>query len=611
LQEPSSPAGADPLVGQVLGGKFRVIRLLGEGGMGAVYEGEQPLGTVKRKVAVKTLHPHLSRDSKIQARFEREVATISELEHPNTIQVYDFGSTPEGILYFVMEFLHGGSVADRLAAEGAMAPRRACHILEQVCGSLEEAHGRGIVHRDLKPDNVVLVERAGQKDFVKVLDFGIAKRTTAPDEGESRLTQQGMVVGTPPYMSPEQFAGRSVDARSDIYSLGVMAYEMLTGKLPFKANTAWEWAAQHLTAPPIPIESLAEGQRVPQSMREAIRRALAKSPDERFQTVRSFMEGFSGAGAGPDVADEWVSSRKTELAAPVGPAAPGGVGAAGGVGAVAATMGPAAPSAVAATVGPATHSGHSGVAATMGPAAPSGVAATVGPATPVGVASPAPYTPPAGNMAFPTAPSLAEAKPIQSHGRRGLLLAVAAVVATFSTVAIAFAVRSGALHEASRTPTVSAEPGPAAAPVTSLAPADLSVGEAIGSVRNPGSDIPPLTASGEKLNHSGVRTTSPGSGSNASPGSSPPGSGAHATSGAEATQALASAAALSPTLEALPPGEAPPLAPAPSSAQARSSSSGAKYDGPECQKARVLRAFGRNREARSWALACLAKGGSF
>jgi len=613
--------------------------------MGAVYEGEQPLGTVRRKVAVKTLHPHLSRDPKIQARFEREVATISELEHPNTIQVYDFGSTPEGILYFVMEFLHGGSVADRLAAEGAMEPRRASHILEQVCGSLEEAHGRGIVHRDLKPDNVVLVERAGQKDFVKVLDFGIAKRTTAPDEGESRLTQQGMVVGTPPYMSPEQFAGRSVDARSDIYSLGVMAYEMLTGKLPFKANTAWEWAAQHLTSPPIPIESLAEGRRVPPSMREAIRRALAKSPEERFQTVRSFMEGFSGSGAGPDRADEWMSSRRTELAA--SPGAPGAGGVAATVGpagpsGVAAAVGPAGPSGVAATVGPA---GPSGVAATVGPAGPSGVAATVGPATSVGAgvqaaltgkvgvatpvamgsaapanrrtddragsaAGPAPYTPPAGNMAFPTPPALAEAKPIPSRGRRGMLLAVAGVIATFSTLAIAFAVRSGALHDASRNATVAPEPAPAAAPVTSLAPTDLNVGEAIGAVRTPDSGIPPLTAGGEKVSHSAQRTTAPQASPQAS--SSSAGSTVHGTSltGGEVTQASAPAAAPAPSLEALPPREGPPDAPTPSSSQVAPSSSAGKYDGPECQKARVLRAFGRNREARSWALACLAKGGS-
>src|ERR1019366_875603 len=220
-----------------------------------------------------------------------------ELEHPNTIQVYDFGVTEDGILYIVMEFLQGKSLADYIEKEGAMMPDRVAHIMDQVCGSLEEAHGRGIVHRDLKPDNVVLVERAGKKDFVKVLDFGIAKRSKEEDKNEQKLTQQGMVLGTPPYMSPEQFTGRPIDARSDIYSLAVMSYEMLTGKLPFQADTAWEWATQHMTQPPIPIESMAEGMRAPESMRAAIRRALEKSPDARFQTVKEFNEAFTAQGA--------------------------------------------------------------------------------------------------------------------------------------------------------------------------------------------------------------------------------------------------------------------------------------------------------------------------
>jgi len=283
------------IVGKTLGGKYKVVRLLGEGGMGAVYEGEQPLGTAKRKVAIKTLHPHLSRDPTIKARFEREVGTVAELEHPNTIQVYDFGASADGILYIVMEFLQGKSLAVILEKEGPMSPDRVERIMRQIGGSLEEAHGRGIVHRDLKPDNVVLVERAGKKDFVKVLDFGIAKRSHEVDSTERKLTQQGMVLGTPPYMSPEQFAGRAIDGRSDIYSLGVMAYEMLTGRLPFQANTAWEWATQHMTQAPIPIESLAEGLRAPEAMRQAIHRALAKAPEERFESVAEFVDAFTGA----------------------------------------------------------------------------------------------------------------------------------------------------------------------------------------------------------------------------------------------------------------------------------------------------------------------------
>ena len=192
-------------------------------------------------MAIKTLHPHLSHDPKILARFERECATIAELQHPNTIQVYDFGKTDDGTLYIVMEFVEGRSVAEILEKDGPLEPARVERILSQVVGSLEEAHGRGIVHRDLKPENVVLCDRAGQKDWVEVLDFGIAKRQQEEDLEERKLTQAGMVLGTPPYMSPEQFTGRPIDARSDIYSLGVMAYES-HARLPFHGNTAYEWA---------------------------------------------------------------------------------------------------------------------------------------------------------------------------------------------------------------------------------------------------------------------------------------------------------------------------------------------------------------------------------
>ena len=141
----------------------------------------------------------------------------------------------------------------RQLQRGAIEAERADRLLIQICGSLFEAHNMGIVHRDLKPENVLLTQRGGQKDFVKVLDFGIAKRSEAEDESQAKLTKQGMVLGTPPYMSPEQFSGQTLDARSDIYSLGVMTYEMLTGHLPFEARTPWEWATKHLTTPPLPF----------------------------------------------------------------------------------------------------------------------------------------------------------------------------------------------------------------------------------------------------------------------------------------------------------------------------------------------------------------------
>ena len=290
---PHAP-GPDPLLGRTLLGKFKIIKLLGEGGMGAVYLGEQALGAHSRTVAIKTLHAHLSRDEKIKVRFQREVGTLATLEHPNTVQVFDFGTTEDGVLFIVMEFVKGRSIADILEKDGPIPAVRVEKILAQICGSLAEAHGKGIVHRDLKPDNIILTERAGQKDFVKVLDFGIAKRGGEADRNEAKLTQQGMVLGTPPYMSPEQFTGEPLDLRSDIYSLAVMAYEMLTGVLPFDASTAWEWATLHMTAAPKAIEAMPNGAALPESMRSAIMRALAKNREQRFESITEFQERFSG-----------------------------------------------------------------------------------------------------------------------------------------------------------------------------------------------------------------------------------------------------------------------------------------------------------------------------
>jgi eukaryotic-like serine/threonine-protein kinase len=296
---PMTEAAADAFIGKTVGGRFKIVKLLGEGGMGAVYLGEQNVGGTLRKVAIKTLHQHLSSDPKIKQRFERECATVAELQHPNTIQLYDFGTTDDGILYMVMEFVSGESLASILEKKGALEPARAEHILQQICDALGEAHALGIVHRDLKPDNIVLTERA--KDWVKVLDFGIAKRSEAPDKQEQKLTQQGTVLGTPPYMSPEQFTGKSIDARSDIYSIGMIAYEMLSGRLPFSANTPWEWATQHMTVAPQPLSVTPSGAAVPPAMAQAVMRSLAKDPDQRFATTKELYDAFS-SGDPPAVA---------------------------------------------------------------------------------------------------------------------------------------------------------------------------------------------------------------------------------------------------------------------------------------------------------------------
>ena len=289
-------AGADPLIGQLIGGRYRVTGVLGEGGMGVVYVGEQQMGSTVRKVAIKTLHAHLSKDPSVIARFHRECGTVAQLEHPNTIKFYDFGSTADGTLYIAMEFVAGKPLADVLT-HGPLSVERTIKIMRQVCGALDEAHMQGIIHRDLKPDNVILTDRAGETDFVKLLDFGIAARTESADaQKEQKLTQQGMVLGTPPYMSPEQFTGKALDARSDIYSLGVMSYEMLAGRLPFDADTPWQWATQHMSVQPIPFEVSAPAKNIPEGMRKAILRALSKNKEDREPTAREFFADLSDGG---------------------------------------------------------------------------------------------------------------------------------------------------------------------------------------------------------------------------------------------------------------------------------------------------------------------------
>ncbi len=286
---------ADPLIGKQIGGRYRITGILGEGGMGRVYTAEQQMGTSVRKVAVKTLLSQFAKDPQTVARFMRECGTVSELEHPNTIKVYDFGQIEDsGELYIAMELLQGQTLEEILHNGQPMNPERVDRIIGQVCGSLQEAHDKGIVHRDLKPANIFLTTRAGEEDVVKVLDFGIAKKGESKDsKTEQKLTQQGTILGTPPYMSPEQFTGKELDARSDLYSLAVVTYEMLTGRLPYEAETPWEWMNQHLSVQPFPFETLPQAANVPQKMRNAVMRALSKDRNQRPSNAREYYEDIT------------------------------------------------------------------------------------------------------------------------------------------------------------------------------------------------------------------------------------------------------------------------------------------------------------------------------
>ncbi|MFO0586744.1 MAG: protein kinase [Polyangiaceae bacterium] len=294
-------AAQDPNIGRdLLDGQFRILQKIGSGGMGAVYKALQP--AMNRMVAVKILHPKLANRKDLVSRFRREARAMSHLSHPNTVKVYLYGELDDGSLYIVMEYLEGRNLNQVVRKEGPLPVERAIPVLIQVCGALQEAHLMGIVHRDLKPENIFLSTNGGLKDFPKVLDFGLAKVTEREMRpGSIMLTQEGMVFGTPEFMSPEQAQGHTLDARSDIYSLAVILFEVLTGKLPFDARTPMEYIQLHVTKPPISLDDRIPGKAFPPGLAQVIAKALEKKPESRYPSAADFAEAlkpFSPSGKG-------------------------------------------------------------------------------------------------------------------------------------------------------------------------------------------------------------------------------------------------------------------------------------------------------------------------
>jgi serine/threonine-protein kinase len=281
------PPVDDPLIHQTLAGRYYIQKKLGEGGMGAVYMATHNL--LEKQVALKILHGEFARKADLVERFMQEAKAASRIRHENVIDISDFGKTPEGNVFFAMELLRGHDLHEEIARArlaGQLLPwARSKKMFLQICSALTAAHAQGIIHRDLKPENVYLVEFLGEPDFVKLLDFGIAKMTEVA-EGDRKLTRTGMLFGTPEYMSPEQARGENVDLRVDVYAMGCILFQLVTGRVPFEADNFMGVLSMHLTEQPplVPVEVL-DRIGAPRELAAIIDKALAKDREQRWQTI--------------------------------------------------------------------------------------------------------------------------------------------------------------------------------------------------------------------------------------------------------------------------------------------------------------------------------------
>ncbi|HXQ27876.1 MAG TPA: serine/threonine-protein kinase [Gemmatimonadales bacterium] len=392
-------APASDLVGQVVADRYHVLKKLGEGGMGQVYLAEHV--KMGRRSAIKVMNPSMVHDPDAVSRFNREAANASRITHPNVCAIYDFGETPEGLIYLAMEFIEGEPLTELLRREDALPAARAAHIFIQVADALQAAHDLGIVHRDLKPDNIMLTRGRDGSDVVKVVDFGIAKAMGGDDT--QKVTKTGLVVGTPEFMSPEQLAGDKVDGRSDTYSLALVFFRMLTGKLPFEASTVQETMIKRLTDEPTTLAAARPDLDFPAGLQATLDAALTRNPVERYQTVAKFASDVAqvvGVGSAAPIvplpATRADAAGQTEVLAS-GPRGPAAVQRAAGTRKPRALV-PVAIGAVALVGAGGFYlmAGHRGAAAIPQPVA------TAAPAAPTPVSTGAPSATPSGATAAPT-----------------------------------------------------------------------------------------------------------------------------------------------------------------------------------------------------------------
>ena len=290
---PSVVGATDPLIGRILNDRFRILSPLGSGGMGKVYKAVQT--PLDRVVALKILNPNFpaEKDPAFKRRFFLEASLTSKLRHPNTVTVIDYGQTEDGIYFIAMEYMEGQTLAEVLAHEKSLPWRRVLDIAQQICRSLREAHKLGVIHRDLKPANVMLLNEADH-DMVKVLDFGLVKSFLAADgtqAGDPEVTQNGVFLGSPQYMAPEQ-ARNVADPRSDVYSLGILVYQMLSGRPPFQGKDYLEVIFQHMKEAARPIRDLNPNTDVPPEVEHVVARCLQKDPAARFQSMDEVLEAL-------------------------------------------------------------------------------------------------------------------------------------------------------------------------------------------------------------------------------------------------------------------------------------------------------------------------------
>lgn len=318
----NAPAGYgnrtdDALIGRTLANRYRLVERLGQGGMGVVYKGEHV--RIHRPTAIKILNGELSNNPEFIARFEREAEMASRIKHPNAVDIYDFGEAEDGIVYLAMEYLDGVPLSSIIKNEGPLPLERAIHIAAQAADALHAAHNLGIIHRDLKPDNIMICKKTGHRDWVEVVDFGLAKGVTV-DSALETLTQVGFVLGTPDYMSPEQVSGDDLDSRSDLYSLALVTYEMLTCAFPFEGSSQQKRMVKRLIEPPKPVRQYNPS--LPVAVEQILMKAISRDVDDRHSSTMEFVTALKEATAINRAQTQQQPARQPESARPSEPARP-------------------------------------------------------------------------------------------------------------------------------------------------------------------------------------------------------------------------------------------------------------------------------------------------